>query len=1119
MALKGINDITTEKKVAVVETTTATSSSSSKIVINFSTSESKNPKSTEKLPTNSKELVVKNPSMKNSSKMEVFRVGAEKYLSTTGLKNIKNSEELIAYLEKKPNKTEEEKKLLAQYKAISSGEAEPLLTYKELREAYKNKKNIPEMTADKYFSKTDEKYQKMSEEQKKQYCTQQILELADTVSTSSMPKEEKIMKATELFEALNDSEMSVEDYKKLSKNDKVQLYRDHQLKKMKELKDLVPLETRQKWSEKKPPMTADEKLKEYAKAFLNKYDSDFAAIKDEAEKDKYIAAQANSMISKFLPNWEETNPEIKEMMFSSIVGTMDVLTEANISFDEFQAKSSSEKIKILKSSSNVELSKMSSEEISLNLAVFDYAKKNKNAPTVKELKKFISENPDYENKDAMLNALEMRGRLFGKDAKVQEIETYKQKALEHGISADEQIQKDFKDFEKLNVNARAKRLHDMLLKADGDEALIEQIKNLALESGYKEAKFNKILAETQTHKRIACNATLNNNPKAMKVAIDMGDRIGDTKSAQVIACSAPVLMEAKAGQALGVDLANENSKYLESYTTGVNQRSDAVSYSAAVVQSENMSTAGRAIYTESAVKTASVEQQVEYGREFAKLNYPEVTEGLAAASKYVDKSVRTQYNSYVEQAIKSYPPEQQAQIRKALETGRISAETLAKTEVVASSSNKATAATESSANKTGSASTATPTPATSNPIKQQAATGAVVTGTSTVGNAATTSARTSVTDTPSVSSISSSARVSEIDKMSEISSSKVSLSSRMSEQDTQELTEKTQVVLDKIEDFIKTQKASIEQYESEKAEKVEHLSDEDIVKAVASGEVSLADLKLSKEEVATLKDTLTVLFEKNSISTAYKKLVSKFGKLEDVFLRAFAENADSSTLRSFAGDFRDNTDVILRLFKYSKDNSLLAFLPKDTIIALFGKDIYGSEIPQDILWEIISEYDQKGESEKADKFRVFLKEGAGVQTQAQTNSNNSVNASMNVTENNSNSEIQASNDNTPTTEKTSKSSNKQSESTVPQPGSDSWYNDLMKPKKSDVASMLEEEKIETKKAKIIAEESNKNTDLFAFSNGDSNWMDDESYPSSAPAFVSNSKRKGNKKFDKKAWIS
>lgn len=1108
MELKGVNDITKEKKVAVVETTTAGSSSSSKIVINFSTSESKNPKSTEKLPTHSEELVVKNPSMKNSSKMEVFRVGAEKYLSTSGLKNIKNSDELITYLEKKPNKTDEEKKLLAQYKAISSGDAEPLLTYKELRDAYKNKKNIPEMTADKYFSKTDEKYQKMSEEQKQQYCKQQILELADTVSTSSTPKEEKIMKATELFEALNNSEMSVEDYKKLSKNDQVQLYRDHQLKKMKELKDLVPIETRQKWAEKKPPMTADEKLKEYAKAFLNKYDSDFVAIKDDDKKDLYISAQANSMISKFLPNWKETDPKIKEMMFSSILGTIDALTEANMSFDEFQAKPQSKKVKFLQdSSNNVEISKMSSEEISLNLAIFDYAKKNKNTPSVKELKKFISENPDYENKDAMLNALEMRSRLFGKNAKVQDVETYKQRALEHGISAEEQIQKDFNDFGKLNANARTKRLRDMLLKADGDEALITQIKNLALENGFKEAKFNKILAKTETHKRMACNATLNNNPKAMKAAIDMGDKIGDTKSTQVIACSAPVLMEAKAGQALGVDLANENSKYLESYTTGVNQRSDAVAYSAAVVQSENMSSAGRAIYTQSAVKTASAEQQVEYGREFSKLDYPEVTEGLAAASKYVDKSVKNQYNSYVEQAIKNYPPEQQAKIRKALETGEISSETLEKT-TVATNSNKTEKSAESTGNKADSKNSAA-TPTTSNPIKQQG----VGSDVAKAPSAANSPSRTSVTETPSVSSVTSNDRISGVNTVSDVSSSKVSSSTNLTDSEAQELTEKAQVVLDKIEDFIKTQKASIEQHEAEKTEKAEHLSEEEMVKAIASGEISLADVKLSQDEVATLKDTLTVLFEKNSISTAYKKLVSKFGKLEDVFLRAFAENADSSTLRSFAGDFRNNTDVILRLFKYSKDNSLLAFLPKDTIVALFGKEIDGSEIPQSILWEIISEFEQKGETDKADKFRVFLKEGAGVQTtQAQTATNNTLGTSMNVAEDKSSDKTANANTNIQN-QKSPKQSNKQAETTVPQPGSDSWYKDL-NPKKSDVAAMLEEEKIESKKARIVEEQSNKNTDLH-FAQKDYNMMDEDGFPS-APAFVSNSRRKG-KKFDKKPY--
>ena len=230
-------------------------------------------------------------------------------------------------------------------------------------------------------------------------------------------------------------------------------------------------------------------------------------------------------------------------------------------------------------------------------------------------------------------------------------------------------------------------------------------------------------------------------------------------------------------------------------------------------------------------------------------------------------------------------------------------------------------------------------------------------------------------------------------------------------------------------------------------------------------------------------------------------------------MRAFAENADSSTLRSFAGDFRNNTDVILRLFKYSKDNSLLAFLPKDTIVALFGKEIDGSEIPQSILWEIISEFEQKGETDKADKFRVFLKEGAGVQTtQAQTATNNTLGTGMNVAEDKSSDKTANANTNTQN-QKLPKQSNKQAETTVPQPGSDSWYKDL-NPKKSDVAAMLEKEKIESKKARIVEEQSNKNTDLH-FAQKDYNMMDEDGFPS-APAFVSNSRRKG-KKFDKKPY--
>lgn len=929
-----------------------------------------------------------------------------------------------------------------------------------------------------------------------------------------------------LIEALHAQGISIQEYKKLSPQKQLALYRGAQLNAQEKFIDAITSDT--KLMAEIKDKSAREKINTIADTVLKKQLGEEYSSKSEDERQTLIKNKSDDLISQYIPNWKEISDEQQEIVLNDKIIELRAMTVAGKSFDEFQSLSVSQQWSIVKNYKYSDDEKtMSKEDLAYDRILTQCSKENNGKePTIDDVAKHVKADKsiDEETRNRLLKSLEVNKAFHdGQNAKITRHVTYEDMAkayLKDGEDLKQAVQKALdSDLKSLSECKNQQEQVDKLakiLKTCGDN---KELRQKALDDATK--MFGKDVVKVAYQKAQPAQQEIlkeirNDNGVGVANAAIESEKYGDNKTANITAQMLPASVTREQGIQAGVTLANANAKCLDSYTTGVNQRSDAVSYSAAVVQSENMSTAGRAIYTESAVKTASVEQQVEYGREFAKLNYPEVTEGLAAASKYVDKSVRNQYNSYVEQAIKSYPPEQQAQIRKALETGKISAETLAKTEVVASSSNKATASTESSANKTGSANTATPTPATSNPIKQQA-TGTVV---PTVGNVAATSARTSVTDTPALSSVSSSARVSEIDKTSEVSSSsKVSLSSRMSEQDTQELTEKTQVVLDKIEDFIKTQKASIEQYESEKAEKVEHLSDEDIVKAVASGEVSLADLKLSKEEVATLKDTLTVLFEKNSISTAYKKLVSKFGKLEDVFLRVFAENADSSTLRSFAGDFRDNTDVILRLFKYSKDNSLLALLPKDTIIALFGKDIYGSEIPQDILWEIISEYDQKGESEKANKFRVFLKEGAGVQIQTQTTSNNSVNTSMNVAENNSNSEIKTSDDNAPTTEKTAKSSNKQSETTVPQPGSDKWFNDLIKLQKSDVAAMLGEEKIETKNAKIIAEGSNKNTDLFAFSNGDSNWMDDESYPSFAPAFVSNSKRKGEKFAKKPWWIS
>lgn len=95
-----------------------------------------------------------------------------------------------------------------------------------------------------------------------------------------------------------------------------------------------------------------------------------------------------------------------------------------------------------------------------------------------------------------------------------------------------------------------------------------------------------------------------------------------------------------------------------------------------------MSESGRARFTKSVVETAPTpERQKAYAKELSGLGNESVNEGLAAASRSVDKSVRSEYNSYIQDAIKNYPPEKQAAIQNAMKTGEISQETLAKNTV------------------------------------------------------------------------------------------------------------------------------------------------------------------------------------------------------------------------------------------------------------------------------------------------------------------------------------------------------------------------------------------------------------------------------------------------------
>ena len=118
-------------------------------------------------------------------------------------------------------------------------------------------------------------------------------------------------------------------------------------------------------------------------------------------------------------------------------------------------------------------------------------------------------------------------------------------------------------------------------------------------------------------------------------------------------------------------------------------------------------------FTKSYIITGSAEQQLHDAQYFSTVKDASVTEGLAAAEKYVDASVKKQYSSYVDNAIKNngYSADEVKNINTARETGQTSYERNAESSSTNSSQSKTETKT-STQQKTQSQATTTTSAAT-----------------------------------------------------------------------------------------------------------------------------------------------------------------------------------------------------------------------------------------------------------------------------------------------------------------------------------------------------------------------------------------------------------------------
>ena len=539
--------------------------------------------------------------------------------------------------------------------------------------------------------------------------------------------------------------------------------------------------------------------------------------------------------------------------------------------------------------------------------VTDYVQKNGKSPTVDDIINEIKANNVLSDADKqkILKSLEFQKMLNdGKNVKINSHPSYQDIACLQKTTVEQVINNDFQRLKNAKPEKQTKILKFMFCKTHGDVELIEKLKAQALEYGFSEEQINAICKESKVHHDALVRASLNNDGDAFGKGFDMSAKLGDKKSCKVAAYNLPRALDGEAKEAAAVNVVNNHQDYVTDMAKGINDfEQEPVKFAKSLLTREDVSDAGKAVFTKSVIETSPTPQrQLEYGKTFSQIDNPAVTEGLAAASKSVDSSVRTQYNSYVDSAAKNYSPEQQATIRSAQQSGEVSKPTLAQT----------TPAAVSSAENSGSQ--------TSQVQSSQAPSKSSTVAKST--SSAPTSGRTVVSSNPTSAPANSKRKV---------QSGRTGVGQNVeASYDTKVMQQKKEALLDKI--------VSYETTKNKSAENVEKTVQSEEIKTEAAN-IEEKEIPLSEDEQEVLKQMIEELFQKNTLTAAYSKLADALGEAgKDRFLEVFATKGREMDVRSFAQNYRGDSDTILKLFDYCQSESLrfdlLKLLPSNSIAEL-----------------------------------------------------------------------------------------------------------------------------------------------------------------------------------------
>lgn len=599
----------------------------------------------------------------------------EEYSQKNNLANIDDVRASLISKQKEGTLTKSEEQLLTELDKPKKLISDEVLNSAEWKSKSQKEKINEYVKA--YLEKFDDKFASKSKKEQEKQIKAQIKEFNEYINISNaVYSSAEIKNIATLAETLNSKNLEFKEFK-------TQGYKAFQNK-------LVPLERRQ--SEEWRNATPEQRLTEYVEGYCAKTIKGFSEIKDPKQKAEIVSKTIQGFAEKFIGKeaYAKLSEEQKDALYSEAATYLDVINSKGITIEQYFDLSPEKQIEVMKEYYAKRGKDLPPEQLAKSSLSKEFSKANGRQATKLDIYKMLK-NKDPETLSEGERKLKAEYEiLFKIDQKARN--TFEElrvlnsdQASRLGFENKEQyIAATIGKIEDCNSKEAAKLLNNLLKGCESPEEA-EYILAQAKEKGFTDAIIKKavpphLFSEYMAHERVTGNA------EGYNIANGLNMLHGNVEVSKVSSRDLPADFKGDALNKVVADSATYK-ELIDPLTQGLNDRK-IISYQAAqacshaVLTSASISSANKAVFAQDLVTNAKVngsQEQLNFAKSMSQINDPAVTEGLAAASKSVDKSVRSQYNSYVESAAKNYPPAEQAKISNAMRTGEISQETLTKT--------------------------------------------------------------------------------------------------------------------------------------------------------------------------------------------------------------------------------------------------------------------------------------------------------------------------------------------------------------------------------------------------------------------------------------------------------